>query len=454
MEHSFVSEMNITATTIATESTLQELFAPLSDQPGAVWLDSSLTIGDRGRYSFIGRNPSLDAILEGDRLIVRERGGQVLTYTGHGWLDVLDQLWADGRRFSVGYLSYEATLPFIGLKPAGKHPVVPDARFLFYDSVLRYDHETLDLSATSPDHDDYADLIAGDYTSPSITGSVTSQVSSTISRRTYLDKVSMVKNHLYEGDIYQANFTTRMDINSAEHPFDAYMRLRQLSPAPYSAYLNFGDYQILSSSPERMLLRKGNRITTGPIKGTIARGRTLAEQKRNQLQLLNSEKDKSELLMIVDLERNDLGRIAHTGSVAVDALFRPEVYSSVIHLVADISATVNPRTTTGRVLAALLPGGSITGAPKKRAVEILSELEPVPRSVYTGVIGFVHDGCADFSIAIRTMIHYGSLYQVHAGGGIVADSDPEMEYAEMLLKASNMLESLKQNMDSIAWQRS
>ena len=434
--------MKITATTISTESVPQKLFAPLSNQPGAIWLDSSLTSGDRGRYSFIARNPSMEAILEDDRLTVRKKDGQVLTYSGRGWLDVLDRLWADGKRFSVGYLSYEATLPFIGLKPIRKHPVFPDARFLFYDSVLCYDHQTLSLLATNPDYDDYADLTSDDSPSESITNSITSKVSSTLSRRTYLDKVDIIKQHLHEGDIYQANFTTRIDISSNCHPFDAYSRLRQLSPAPYSAYLNFGDYRILSSSPERMLLKHGDRITTGPIKGTIARGGSRAEQECNRTRLLNSEKDRAELLMIVDLERNDLGRIAQTGSVTVDALFRSEVYSSVIHLVADISATVKPRTTTGQILATLLPGGSITGAPKKRAVEILNELESVPRSVYTGVIGYVHNGCADFNIAIRTMIHHGCIYQVHAGGGIVADSDPELEYNEMLLKAGKMLESL------------
>jgi para-aminobenzoate synthetase component 1 len=220
------------------------------------------------------------------------------------------------------------------------------------------------------------------------------------------------------------------------------MRLRQLNPAPYSAYIDFGEYQVLSSSPERMLYCCDGRVHSSPIKGTIARGSTESETAANLERLVQSEKDRAELLMIVDLVRNDLGKVARIGSVNVDRLFRPQVYSSVIHLMADISAERRPGVGLEQLLAALLPGGSITGAPKRRAVEIIDALEVTPRSVYTGCIGYVKGGAVDLNIAIRTMVRYAGVYHIHAGGGIVADSRPETEYDEMLLKAANLFKCL------------
>jgi para-aminobenzoate synthetase component 1 len=275
-------------------------------------------------------------------------------------------------------------------------------------------------------------------------------VSATISRDEYLSRVRRIKEHVHEGDIYQANFTSKFEVATGEQPFDVYSRLRQLSPAPYAAFLNFGDMQTLSSSPERMLLREGTHIITSPIKGTIVAGETAAEIEVNRQRLLASAKDRAELLMIVDLERNDLGKVARTGSVRVDSLFRTELYRSLIHLVSDVSAEINDATSTRSVLQALLPGGSITGAPKLRAIEILQQLEETPRGLYTGCIGYMKPGRADFNIAIRTIVHQNSVYHVHAGGGIVADSSPEAEYEEMLLKASNMFRALGLSEDQIA----
>ncbi|MFQ5453597.1 MAG: chorismate-binding protein, partial [Candidatus Zixiibacteriota bacterium] len=193
---------------------------------------------------------------------------------------------------------------------------------------------------------------------------------------------------------------------------------------------------------ERMFKKNSRIITTSPLKGTIALGNNSFEKARNLNRLLQSEKDKAELLMIVDLERNDLGKIAKTGTVKVDRLLKPEMYSSLIHLVSDISAELKPDIEMNDILRALLPGGSITGAPKKRAVEIINRMENQPRTVYTGCIGYIYENDADFNIAIRTIIHKDSTYFIHAGSGIVADSDPETEYAEMLLKAKNMFKSL------------
>jgi para-aminobenzoate synthetase component 1 len=268
----------------------------------------------------------------------------------------------------------------------------------------------------------------------------------------YLRKVARVKAHILEGDIYQANLTTRFDIDCPLDPWNVYRHLRRVNPAPFSAFLDFGDFKIISCSPERMfLLDADGRITTAPIKGTVASGTTEEVQRRRVEELLKSAKDRAELLMIVDLLRNDLGRIASVGSVTVDSLFRAERYASVTHLVSDVSARLRAGVSLSDVFTALSPGGSITGAPKRRAVEILLELETQPRDVYTGCIGWVYRGRAEFNIAIRTMIHDHDGYHVHAGGGIVADSDPECERQEVLLKAERLFAALGVRPSHMGW---
>lgn len=363
-------------------------------------------------------------------------------------LDYLEKLWRFETRFVVGYFAYEAALPFLAIEEIKQAPPikqalpVPEVRFLFYDSVMRFDHLEGVVTVTNPDCDDYSDLL-GDHPAGYIdddTGS--SEVVPTLSKVEYLEKIDRIKWHINEGDIYQANFTVRFDVHSQSDPFVIYKRLRRLNPSPYGAFLNLGHYQILSSSPERMFKKAGSHISTSPIKGTVQRGKNRLEEAVNLQRLLSSEKDRAELLMIVDLERNDLGRIAQIGSVKVDEIFKPEIYSSLIHLVSDISAELKPEIGLTDVFRALLPGGSITGAPKKRAIEIISQLEATPRSVYTGCIGYVDGDQADFNIAIRTILHQRERYYVHAGGGIVADSNPETEYQEMLLKAGNLFRAL------------
>ena len=403
----------------------ETLFAKVADRPGSVWLDSNLRFDDRGQSSFIASDPLIDVALEKNRLTIRRPGAdlQVLP-AGQVW-DRLTDLWESRQYFSVGYISYEAMLPFVGVTPRSNGQI-PLVRFLFYKQAERFD--------LAEDIGDNAVNDAANYSG--------TECLIRTSRADYVEHVRAIKDHIREGDIYQANFTTRIDVNTDAPPFDVYRRLRRLNPAPYGAYLNFGDYQVLSTSPERMFLKDGTRIRTGPIKGTIATGDDSSSNDQNRRRLLESDKDRAELLMIVDLERNDLGRIAKIGSVQVERLFKTEMYSSLIHLVSDISAELRRDAGPKDILSALMPGGSITGAPKKRAVEIIADMETLPRTVYTGCIGYVDGDVADFNIAIRTMIHSSGQYHVHAGGGIVADSDPVAEYNEMLLKAHNLLRSL------------
>jgi para-aminobenzoate synthetase component 1 len=267
---------------------------------------------------------------------------------------------------------------------------------------------------------------------------------SNLTKKTYLRRVAQVKEYIAAGDVYQVNLSQRFELQTADEPFAIYERLRKFSPAPFGAYLDAGNFQILSSSPE-LLLRvdaRGHAVTR-PIKGTRPRGKTPVEDLRLSAELFASEKDHAELLMIVDLERNDLGRVCRYGSIQVEERHRIETHPTVFHLVATIVGQLRENTDVFDCLRSMLPGGSITGAPKIRAMQLIDELEPCRRHVYTGSLGYLgFDGTCDLNIAIRTILCRGGRASYHVGGGIVADSDPEAEYQETLAKGRAMRAAL------------
>ena len=268
-------------------------------------------------------------------------------------------------------------------------------------------------------------------------------VRESVSRKTYEGAVRRVLEYIAAGDCYQVNLSHRLSAPLPGSAWELYQRLRAGSPAPYAAYLDCGDHQVLSASPELFLRVRGREVETHPIKGTRPRGRTPEEDRSLADELLASAKDRAELLMIVDLERNDLGRVCDYGSVSVPELFRLESYSNVHHLVATVRGRLRAEVDPLEALRAAFPGGSITGAPKIRAMEIIEELEPFRRGVYTGAIGWVDGrGNAEWNIAIRTMVVKGDRVYFHVGGGVVADSDPGAEYLETLAKARGMLQAL------------
>ncbi|KAA3634103.1 MAG: anthranilate synthase component I family protein [Calditrichaeota bacterium] len=414
-----------------------EIVKRYANKPGTIWLDSTLTFGDRGKMSFIGLNPVARISQMGNGIAIKSQRNDLTILNSGNIFDIVENCVTTSNLTAVGYISYEAMYPGLELTPKVK-PEIPEISFYFYDDILRYSHVT-DSFENENLIADFVDVPSGIYdpkfeTRPRL---VDAQP-----KAYYIKNVKKIQEHIKEGDIYQANYTTRFNVVSQEDPFSVYRNLRDLNPAPYGAYLNYGDFHILSSSPERMFKKDNNKISSSPIKGTIELGQTEDEQKRNLQTLVESAKDKAELLMIVDLIRNDLGRISKKGSVHVDAIYKPEIYSSLIHLVSDISSELEADVTFPDIAQSLFPGGSITGTPKRRAVEILSELEHLPRSVYTGCIGYIDKDSADFNIAIRTMYHKKSHYYIHAGGGIIADSDPESEYHEMMLKAKNLLRAV------------
>jgi para-aminobenzoate synthetase component I len=269
---------------------------------------------------------------------------------------------------------------------------------------------------------------------------------STFSKDEYIEKVQQVIKHLRAGDIYQANLSQRFETDFAGNPFKLFKKLYKKNPASFFAYINANTHQILSTSPERFIKREYEKIETRPIKGTIARGKTKTEDEKNAAALCSSIKDDAELTMIVDLMRNDLSRVAKSESIIVDEHKKLEPYDNVFHLVSIVKGLLEEGKTSTDFLKAAFPGGSITGCPKIRAMEIIDELEPVQRHVYTGSIGYLsfHD-TMDLSIAIRTATVFNKKISFSVGGGIVFDSDPEKEYQETLDKGKTIMESLSPN---------
>ncbi|MGD7654246.1 MAG: aminodeoxychorismate synthase component I, partial [Verrucomicrobiales bacterium] len=264
------------------------------------------------------------------------------------------------------------------------------------------------------------------------------------SKADFLDKVRRIKDWIAAGDIYQANLSQRFTASvSGPSLFGLYQSLREASPAPMAAYLSLGETEILSSSPELFLRISGRHVETRPIKGTRPRFQDPDEDIRSAHELQTSAKETAELVMITDLLRNDIGQVCEFGSVEVAELLRLESLAQVHHLVSTVTGTLRPTTTAVEAIAACFPGGSITGAPKKRAMEIIHLLEGRPRGIYCGAIGWLgHNGETSLNIAIRTLVREKSTLTYQVGAGIVADSDPEAEYHETLHKAAGIRQAL------------
>jgi anthranilate/para-aminobenzoate synthase component I len=256
--------------------------------------------------------------------------------------------------------------------------------------------------------------------------------------------VERALEHIRAGDIFQANVSQRFTAAWRGPALPLYEALRQINPSPFACFLSAAGCEVVSCSPERLVRVQDGVVDTRPIAGTRPRGTTPADDVVNSLDLLLSDKERAEHVMLVDLARNDLGRVAAMGSVAVNELMTLEEYSHVIHIVSDVSAALCDGLDAVDVIRAVFPGGTITGCPKVRCMEILRELEPVPRGLYTGSLGYVgFDGTMDLNIAIRTMVVQGGRLSFHVGAGIVADSDPAREFQETLAKAGALVSALR-----------
>ena len=404
------------------------------------WLDSALADDRLGQTSFWGANPFLILRSRGATIELWTRGG-THRFSGNPF-ETLRLLLREHRRACsgpavpggvVGYFAYELKrfveeLPERVLDDLG----LPECYLCFYERIAAFDARPIAAAGSAVPRHSPLERTAG-------------AAPSNFRPQAYQRAVQRVRDYIFAGDIYQANLSQRFQLPLEGSPFDAYLSLRRHNPAPFAAYINLPEAQVLSASPERFLQfdPAGRHVQTRPIKGTRPRGRTVGEDAALAQELVLSEKDRAENVMIVDLERNDLGRVAEIGSVRVTELASLEAFPTVFHLTSTVEATLREDRGLVDLLLATFPGGSITGAPKIRAMEIIDELEPTARSVYTGAIGyFGFDGSMDLSIAIRTILIKEGVAYFQAGGGIVADSDPAMEYQETLHKARALSDAL------------
>jgi len=443
------------------------LFKELQGSAYSFFLDSVIKDDKLGRFSFIGSDPFMIFKSKKDQISLKWNDGREELLRSNPFLALKEQF----RRFAVlpapaqeygipftaggvGYFGYDMK-DFIEKLPdiARDDLSLPDCVIGFYDTVLVFDHLKDKAYLTGVKFEG----IRTDAKSK-IRAALSSKIPNTIveysagtggglrsnyTKADYMKTVRVAKEYIKKGDIYQVNLSQRFESDLKSEPYGLYLRLRDTSPAPFASYLNFEDVVIISSSPERFLMKNGSYIETRPIKGTSPRSRDPLTDEFNEISLKESYKDRAEHIMIVDLERNDLGRICEYGSVRPTEFILLERYSTVFHLVSTVSGRLKEGVGPVDCLTAAFPGGSITGAPKVRSMEIIEELEPIKRSIYTGAIGYISfDGNMDTSIVIRTIVVKGGKLFFSVGGGIVSDSDPEKEYYETLDKAEGIMRAL------------
>jgi len=356
---------------------------------------------------------------------------------------------------AVGYLSYEA-LHYLEDVPLPHEDDVrmPWIDFLFFDSGVAFDHWTGQFHLFGPAHarpvfhDHSKSLLQALLGSSMTSAGTTDKIRSNFSKRQYLSAVKKIQSHIAAGETFQANLSQRFQAATTNTPWQVFIDLNRVNPSPYSAFFQSGDFSIVSASPELLFSLQGDRIVTRPIKGTRPRGKDAKDDARLEREMVRDAKERAENAMIVDLERNDLGRVCQSGSVKVTEAFAVEKYSHVQHMVSEVQGRLLPDATAFDALRALFPGGSITGCPKVRTMQLLRQIEPVARGPYTGSLGWIGwNGNAAFNILIRTL-YFKNLGRgknkayFHAGGGIVWDSVPEKEYQESLQKAQAMRQAL------------
>ena len=391
----------------------------LRHEPGLVLLESMPGFGGLGRRSYLAVRPA-EVATDGMRAVER---------LGDGW-------WA-------GWLSHDLgreieRLPEQAADDLGLPPVAVGR----YEAWLEWDHSARSVQVRGDG--DASHLVRAlahpDTALPS--HDAPAEWLSSLPRARYERTVQRAIDYIRAGDVFQVNLSQRLRTPWEGDPFALYGRLRQTSPAPFMALVRLGDADVISASPERFLQRRGRHLETRPIKGTRPRADDPAADRRQALALRSSAKDRAENVMIVDLARNDLGRVAAFGTVAVEDLFALESHPGVHHLVSTVAAELRPDVSVANVVRATFPPGSVTGAPKIRALEIIEELEPVRRGPYCGAIGcFSPGGDIDLSVAIRTFVAAAGRLHLHVGGAVVADSDPALEWRETMYKAARLLDA-------------
>ena len=454
-----MSNLNIQA--LPYQASSETLFAALRDLPDAVWLDSGTPYSIQGRFDIISACP--DGIVEtrgAISTIVDQHGSRTSEQDPFALAEQLLEPLVDKTLSTdypfvgglIGYFSYDLGRRTIDIPATAKQITqLPDMRIGRFLWALVVDHQEQrsELVFHSQCSDQLRELISirlRDLTSTESTDKFTlkQKFAATLSEPQYKEAIRAVKRYIVSGDCYQTNFTQHFSAQFSGDLWPAYMALRQAVGSPYSAFWQWRDQALLCVSPERFISIKDRQAETKPIKGTIKRGSDPEQDLQHAEQLMASTKDRAENLMIVDLLRNDLSRNSEPGSIRVPKLFELESFANVHHLVSTVTGVLAENSTPLDMLRDSFPGGSITGAPKKRAMEIIEQLEPVRRSVYCGSIGYISaNQNMDSNIAIRTLIADGDTLHCWGGGGIVADSEESKEYQESIDKIKALLEALE-----------
>ncbi len=469
---------------ISTSLTAPQVFELIKDAPYSFFLDSGMDPPKLGRFSFMGKSPFL---------VMQSRGSEIALVQGNepevqqgNPFDVLGRL-LEKYRLANGPAHCPAPVPFLGgavgylgydlchfierLPSTARDDLnLPQSYFAFYDAVLAFDHleERVYLVSTGfPELEEgrrlrrarmrleeMKDWIYSRHSgiaSPSLPVILRSDrenkeilLESNFTPEGYIEAVRRVRKYIASGDVFQVNLSQRFEADLGVPPWELYRRLREVNPAPFASYLNLEGVTIVGASPERFLKVRQGLVETRPVKGTRPRGQSPEEDAALAQELLHSAKDRAENVMIVDLERNDLGRVCRYGTVKVNELAILETFPTVFHLTSTIIGHLSENKSNIDLLKATFPGGSITGAPKVRAMELIDEMEPTKRSVYTGSIGYLgFNGDLDINIVIRTFLVKEGRAYFQVGGGIVYDSDPEAEYQETMAKAKALIQALK-----------
>ncbi|MBI1852442.1 MAG: anthranilate synthase component I [Planctomycetes bacterium] len=443
------------------------------------FLFESVVGGEKiARYSFLGCDPFLTFVCRGDNAETVEGRKRERWKTTDPFADLQRLLSrfhpvpAPGLpRFSggaVGYFAYDAAR-YVERLPAAPRDVLglPDFYFMLFDTMLVFDHSTntvsiiaqarLDEAPPKKAHADASARIAAMLRRlaapvPDLTfdvaprGEPTMRFSSNVTRAEFESAVRRAQAYIRAGDVFQVVLSQRLRARTHKDPFNIYRSLRAVNPSPYMFFLRMSDLDLhlIGASPEVMVRVEGDRVTLRPIAGTRPRGKTEEEDRQFEQELLADPKERSEHVMLVDLGRNDVGRVCRYGSVKVDELMSVERYSHVMHITSNVTGTLAPEKTAFDALKSALPAGTVTGAPKVRAMEIIDELEPEKRGPYAGAIGYVDfSGNMDTCIALRTLVLKGRDAYVQAGAGVVADSKPAREWQETIDKAKGLLRALE-----------
>ncbi|BCZ45359.1 aminodeoxychorismate/anthranilate synthase component I [Clostridium gelidum] len=430
-------------------------YSLFENQIDSIFLDSSKEDELLSKYSFIGVNPYRKFISKGRNILIDNE-----EYKEVDPFEKLEKLLEKYKinidndipfiSGAIGYFSYDIGRIIEDRPDNSKEDFnIPDSIFIFFDNLIIFDvqNKKTYITAVGQIKEAGKSIASIEKSLENYKEAVEIKVEasnnkfySNFDKLEYEKEITKLRDYIRNGDIYIANMTRRIWCNNNEDSFEIYGKLRSCNKAPFSAYMNFEDFQIISSSPERFLSITDGLVQTRPIKGTRPRGKNHEEDEKNKNELINSEKDKSELLMIVDLERNDLSKVCKPSSVKVTELFKLEEYETVFHLVATIEGKLKENVSAVKCIRECFPGGSITGAPKIRAMEIIEELEKLKRNIYTGSIGYFDlRGNSDFNIVIRTIVKKDNKAYLGVGGGITWESIEEDEWFETIDKAKALM---------------